>query len=311
PEAFTIALLAGIESLLCAVVADGMTGDRHNSNTELLAQGVANIVSVCFGGIAATGALARTATNIRAGARSPLSGMIHAGVLLLIMWVAAPLATAIPMATLAAILVVVAFNMAELDHFRRMFKAPRSDALVMIVTFLLTVAVDLTLAVQVGVVLAALLFMRRMMEVTSITSARPFPLEHPGEEEGDLNPMSGLVIPEGVELFEINGPFFFGVADRLKDVMDTLEAPPRVFILRMRHVPAMDATGLSALAEFHDKCRRGGTWLVLSGVNPQPAHAMKKSGLLQNIGVENVTLDILHALTRAQTLMTSPERASD
>jgi SulP family sulfate permease len=303
PEAFTIAILAAIESLLCAVVADGMIGDRHDSNTELIGQGLANIGSALFGGLPATGALARTATNIKSGGRSPVAGLVHALTLLAIMALAAPLAVHVPLACLAGILVIVAWNMSELDHFRAMFRAPRSDALTMVVTFVLTVAVDLTLAVQVGIVLAALLFMRRMTEVTQVAALRASDggaiAESPDDDDRDK--LSEL--PPQVEVYEINGPFFFGVADRLKDVLAELEAPPQVFILRLRRVPAIDATGLEALAEFYEKCRRQGSTLVLSGVNPQPQRALERSGLLTRIGAQHVHPHIDAALAHARALL--------
>jgi SulP family sulfate permease len=302
PDALTIALLAAIESLLCAVAADGMTGDRHRSNTELFGQGVANALSSLFGGIPATGAIARTATSIKSGARSPVAGLIHAVVLLGIMLAAAPLASLIPLAVLAAILIVVAYNMAEIDHFRHMFRMPRSDALVMLVTFGLTVIVDLTLAVQVGVVLAALLFMRRMTEVTQIGQASLFEAER-ADEEDDPDATRNKVVPPGVEVYEIDGPFFFGVADRLRDELRALEKPPKVFVLRMRKVPAIDATGMTALSEFAEKCRRDGMWLVLSGVQEQPRKALERSGLDEIIGPENIYPHIDLALARARDLI--------
>jgi SulP family sulfate permease len=303
PDALTIAMLAAIESLLCAVAADGMTGDRHRSNTELFGQGVANVLSTLFGGIPTTGALARTATSIKSGAASPVAGMVHALTLLVVTLAAAPLATLIPLSALAAILVVVAWNMSEIDHFRHMFKAPRSDALVMLVTFGLTVAVDLTLAVQVGVVLAALLFMHRMSEVTQVGTAALLDLENGEETEDDPDATRNKIVPPGVEVYEINGPFFFGVADRLQDELSSFESPPQVFVLRMRRVPAIDATGMQALKKFAEKCRRDGMWLVLSGVQAQPRQAIAKAGLDEVIGPENIHPHIDLALARARDLV--------
>jgi SulP family sulfate permease len=303
PDALTIALLAAIESLLCAVAADGMTGDRHRSNTELFGQGVSNVLSSLFGGLPATGAIARTATSIKSGARSPVAGLIHAVTLLAILLTAAPLAGLIPLAVLAAILVVVAYNMSEIDHFRHMFRMPRSDALVMIVTFGLTVVVDLTVAVQVGVVLAALLFMRRMSEVTQVGAASLFEMENGTDEADDPDATKNKKVPPGVEVYEINGPFFFGVADRLKDELRNVAKPPKVFVLRMRRVPAIDATGMTALGALAEKCRRDGVWLVLSGVQAQPRRAMERSGLDETIGPENIHPHIDAALARAQDLI--------
>ncbi len=312
PDAVTVALLAAIESLLSAVVADGMTGDQHKPGAELLGQGVANIVSVCFGGIPATGAIARTATNIRAGARTPFAGMVHALTLLTFMLVAAPLAKAIPLPALAALLILVSYNMSEIEKFKHLLTAPRSDVLVLLTTFLLTVLIDLTAAVEAGIVLAALLFMRRMTEVTSIN---PLSWEQTAEsavgavpEAGDPEALSKLTVPPGVELYEINGPFFFGVADRLKGMLDLFERPPRVFILRMRHVPALDATGLYALDVFASRCRKKGTVVVLSGVQQQPRQVMEKMGFDKALGSENICGHIDEALQRAQQIVATPRR---
>ena len=298
PDAITIAALAAIESLLSAVVADGMTGDSHKPNAELLAQGVANIGSVLFGGIPATGAIARTATNIRAGARTPLSGLVHALTLLGFMILAAPLVGRIPLVALAAVLVIVAWNMSELDKFRAIFRAPRSDTTVLLVTFALTVLIDLNVAIQVGLLLAALLFMKRMIQVGKVG-----PVDWLGHEEMDpANLALRLELP-GVEIYEIHGPFFFGIADRLKHVLEGIQRPPRAFILRMRHVPAIDATGLHALRLFHDRCRRRGTVLILSGVQEQPRRALHKAGLFGRLGAENVCDSIDIALDRARAVI--------
>jgi SulP family sulfate permease len=311
PDAVTIALLAGIESLLSAVVADGMTGDRHDSNMELVAEGAANIASVIFGGIPATGAIARTATNIKSGAFSPVAGIVHAAVLLLFVLALAPLASLIPLASLAAVLIVVAWNMSEIEKFVSLLRAPKSDVTVMLLTFLLTLVMDLTVAVQVGVLLAALLFMKRMTDVTRFGAPeRVFedgmdgPVGRSGADTGtDTDAISLRTIPRGVEVYEINGPFFFGVADRLKHVLSEIERPPAVFILRMRHVHAIDATGLNALEIFHKMCRRQRIALVLSGVQPQPAKAIAKMGLDEVIGQENIRKNIDDALARANELL--------
>jgi SulP family sulfate permease len=305
PEAMTIALLCAIESLLCAVVADGMIGGRHKSNCELVAQGVANIASIIFGGIPATGVIARTAANAKCGGRTPLAGMVHSAALLLMMLLLAPYAGRIPLAVLAAILVMVAWNMAEIDHFKSILRAPRADMLVLLTTFGLTVLTDLTKGVAIGMILAAMLFMKRMADVTNVSAVRD-EIDEAGDEfadEADPNSILRRDVPAGVEVYEINGPFFFGVADRLKDTLKGLERPPRVFILRMRRVPAVDATGMHALDEFHDKCRRQGTQLLLSGVHAQPIFAMTQYGLVEKIGVDNMFDNIDEALNRARALV--------
>jgi sulfate permease, SulP family len=305
PEATTIALLCAIESLLCAVVADGMIGGRHKSNCELVAQGVANISSIIFGGIPCSGVIARTAANVKSGGRTPLAGMVHSVTLLVLMVLLAPYASQIPLAVLAAILVMVAWNMAEIDHFKSIFRAPRADMAVLLTTFGLTVLTDLTKGVGVGMILAALLFMKRMTEVTNVGAVRN-ELDEAGDEFADQSDPYSLAIrdiPPGVEVYEINGPFFFGVADRLKDTLKTLERPPRVFIFRMRRVPAIDATGMHALDELHHKCRKQGTQLLLSGVHAQPMVAMTQYGLVEKIGVENMLGNIDEALTRAREIL--------
>lgn len=306
PDAMTIAMLCAIESLLSAVVADGMTGYRHKSDCELIGQGVANIASAFFWGLPATGAIARTAANIKSGAKTPVAGMVHAVVLVLFMLTLAPLAKLIPLSALAAVLLMVAWNMSEIDHFRSLLKTPRSDVAVLLTTFGLTVFTDLTIAVGVGMVLASMLFMKRMAEVSNISSLRR---EMNGNdydappEEVDPDTIVTREVPPDVEVFEINGPFFFGVADRLKDTLNTLERPPRVFVLRMRQVPAIDATGLHALEEFHAKCTRQGTVVVLSGVHSQPREALRRVGLDERIGRENVTPHIDLALKRAREVV--------
>ncbi len=281
--AFTIAFLGGVESLLCAVVADGMTGRRHRSNAELLSQGIANFASVCFGGLPVTGAIARTATSIRAGARSPLAGMLHAVFLLAFMMVAAPLASYVPLASLAAVLVIVAWNMSEQHKLRHMLAtAPVGERAVLLVTFALTVLVDLTLAIEVGVVLAAILFMHGMAEAVSLTQdgARvivPDVDDLTAPQPGRYSQRDAL--PEGVEVFQLRGPLFFGAAGRLADVMDTLPRMPRHFILRMREVPFIDSTGVAALADFVRRCRAAGTHVVVTGIQPQPRAVMARMGL--------------------------------
>lgn len=295
--ALTIALLAGIESLLSAVVADGMTGRRHRSNMELMAQGIANIVSPIFGGIPATGAIARTATNIKNGGKTPIAGIIHAITIMLIFIFFGKWASMIPMATLAGILIVVAYHMSEMHLFIRLFKGPKSDILVLLCTFLLTVLVDLTVAIEVGVILAAFLFMRRMIEVSSIKSF--------SEDEDILDP-EGIHredVPEGIEIFEINGPFFFGAADKFKDTLVQLKKRPRVLILRLRFVPAIDATGLSALEELLRKAKKSNMEILFSGVHAQPLHALKNAGIITRIGEDHFHWDIKDCIAFAQTLL--------
>ncbi len=305
PAAVTIALLAGIESLLSAIVADGMTGDHHNSNTELVAQGLANIASVSMGGIPATGAIARTATNIKAGAFSPVSGIVHALFLVAFVYLLAPLASYIPLASLAGVLVVVAYDMSEPHRFKRLFKAPKSDVVVMLLTFGLTVLVDLTVAVWVGVVLASLLFMRRMSELTGIHRT----LELVGDGTAEVLPKelhpdtSELDVPEGVDVYEIDGPFFFGCADRLNAIVRAMHKPPVVLILRMRHVPAIDATAVNSLEALHDKCRKRHVTIVLSGVRTQPMATLKRLGADLLFGQENITENIYQALDRARGII--------
>jgi len=302
PSAFTVGLLAAIESLLSATVADGMTGGRHRSNIELIGQGAANIGSAFFGGIPATGAIARTVTNIKSGAKTPIAGIIHAISLALMLLFLAPLAKMIPLAGLAGILVVVSYNMSEAKHFIGLLKAPGSDVMVLLTTFALTIFVDLTVAVEVGIVLAALLFIRRMSEVTNIGMITR---EISGnlDDEEDPNSISVRVVPPGVEVFEIQGPFFFGAADRFKDAIRTIEKSVPVIILRIRNVPAIDATGLHMLKEFLHQCKSESTTLVLSGVHKQPLYAMRKSGLLGEIGENNITANIDDALNRAREIL--------
>jgi len=302
PSALTIALLGAIESLLSAVVADGMTGDRHRSNMELVAQGAANFITPFFGGIPATGAIARTATNIKNGGRTPFAGIIHALTLLLILLFFGRWTAYIPMAALAAVLLVVAYNMSEWRLFLRLFKCPRSDRAVLLITFLLTVFLDLTIAIQTGVVLAAFLFIRRMEETAVI---KPFSDEEAAEESPET-----LQIPKGVEVFEINGPFFFGAAHKFKDTLSTVENKPKVLILRMRHVPAMDATGLYALETLVRQTRRDGTVLLLSGIQRQPAKLLVRSGLADQIGREHIHKKMQQALEHARRLSSAGESAA-
>src|SRR5205814_1097701 len=298
--AFTIALLAAIESLLSAVVADGMIGGRHRSNMELVAQGIANIASPLFGGMPATGAIARTATNVKNGGRTPVAGMTHALTLLLITLFFGRWAGLIPLATLAAILVVVAFHMSEWRTFVSEFRAPKSDVAVLLTTFLLTVLVDLTVAIEVGMVLAAFLFMRRMAEVTNISVLTHEFTDPVDDFEGDPNAVRRRAIPDGVQVYEITGPFFFGAAETFKDRVGNVGEKPKVLILRMRHVPAIDSTGLHALRELIQRSRREGTLVILSDVHAQPVVALERSGLYDDLGEENIHGNIDDALNRAR-----------
>jgi SulP family sulfate permease len=306
--AFTIALLAAIESLLSAVVADGMIGTRHKSNMELVAQGVANIASPIFGGIPATGAIARTATNIRTGGRTPLAGITHSVTLLLILVFLGKWAAMVPLASLAAILVVVSYHMSEWRSFAGLLRAPRSDLIVLLLTFALTIFVDLTVAVQVGIVAASLLFMKRMSDITNIeviTSEMRDPTEDPGEISlwrKKRKIVGGHVIPPGVEVYEVNGPFFFGVANKLEDVLGEIDKPPRVFILRMRNVPAIDATGMYALERLASRSHAQGTKLILCEVRDQPLRAIKRAKKLE----EHVVANFEDALALTDTIVAKP-----
>jgi SulP family sulfate permease len=312
--AFTIALLAGIESLLSAVVADGMIGGRHRSNMELVAQGIANIASPIMGGIPATGAIARTATNVKNGARTPVAGIVHALTLLVITLAAGRWAALIPMATLAAILVVVAYHMSEWRAFRVELRSPRSDVAVLLVTFALTVFVDLTVAIEVGMVLAAFLFIRRMAEVTNINAVTR-ELEDDLSEQvytGDAS-MSRRRVPPGVEVYEINGPFFFGAAERFKDTLARVSGKPKVLIIRMRNVLSLDSTGMQALKDVVKRSRGDGTVVLLSDVHVQPMASLHSSHVIEEIGRENLFGDIDQALEAARRVVekqsvTQPQR---
>ena len=279
PSSFTIAFLAGVESLLSAVVADGMIGGRHRSNCELVAQGAANVASALFGGLPATGALARTATNVRSGARSPIAGMLHAAFLLVFMLVLAPWMSYIPLAALAAALVIVAWNMAEIESFRHLMTGPVGDRAVLLLTFALTVVFDLTVAIEVGLVLAAFLFMHRMSEVVAIGSDVTLLDEDADDFAGARQPSQRADLPPGVEVFQVSGPLFFAVANRLDDVLNQFPQAPRVFILRVRLVPLIDASGVAALRQLLERCRRHGTRVILSGLREQPRAILAQMGL--------------------------------
>jgi SulP family sulfate permease len=277
-----------------------MTGRRHRSDMEIVAQGVANIASPLFGGIPATGAIARTATNINNGGKTPIAGIVHALTLLMLMMVFGRWAALIPMATLAGILLVVAGNMSEWRYFLKLLHSPKSDVLVMVNAFLLTVVVDLTIAIQVGVVMSALLFMRRMADVTQ-AGYLPRLLEE--DEISDPGALVHREVPEGVAVFEINGPFFFGAADKFKTAINRIDKAPKVLILRLRQVPAIDATALHALEDVCIRSHKSGTHLVLSGVQPAPLATLAKAGIIDLVGRDNITGHIDEALARARDLL--------
>jgi len=303
--ALAIAALGAVESLLSAVVADGMIGGRHRSNMELVAQGVANVVAPLFGGIPATGAIARTATNVKSGGRTPVAGIVHAVTLLVITLFFGRLAALIPLATLAAIVAWVAYRMADWPVFRSELTAPRSDALVMVTTFLLTVLVDLTTGIGVGMVLASFLFMKRMAEVTNVrVVSDEFQEPRPGADQ------SGAIyrrrVPKGVEVYEINGPFFFGAAEKFKDTLSEVSRKPLVLIVRMRNVPAIDSTALHALQDLVRRTRRDKTLVYLSDVHAQPLVALQHSDLLDEIGEQCVFGNIDDALAAARRQLGLP-----
>jgi SulP family sulfate permease len=309
---FTVALLAGIESLLSAVVADGMIGTRHKANMELVAQGVANVGSAVFGGIPATGAIARTATNIRTGGRTPIAGITHALTLLLILVFLGRWAAMVPLAALAAILVVVAYHMSEWRSFAGLLRAPRSDLVVLLVTFGLTIFVDLTIAVQVGIVVASLLFMKRMSDITHIQEITG-DLRDTGEDPGEITQVrkrkkfvGGYEIPAGVEVYAVNGPFFFGAAAKLEDVISEIAKPPKVFILRMKNVPAIDATGIYALERMAKRCQHQKTVLILTEIREQPLRAIVRARKLEFFGGrENLAKNLDIALERARQVLSA------
>jgi SulP family sulfate permease len=296
--AFTIAMLGSIESLLSAVVADGMIGGNHRSNTELIAQGIANMCSSIFGGIPVTGAIARTATNIKNGGRTPVAGIIHAITLLIIMLFVGQWAALIPMATLGGILVIVAWNMSEVHSFLFVLKGSKSDATVLLATFFLTVFVDLTVAIEIGMILAAFLFMRKMMQTSSVQQTGALA----DEKTDDLS--NGDALPEGVDVFEINGPLFFGAAYKFRDTMKLIESPARVLIIRMDHVPVIDATGIRVLKDVYDELNKKGSKMILSEISSeQVTDELQKARLLFRIGKGNITASFENALKRANEIL--------
>ncbi len=301
PAAFTIAILGAIESLLSATVADGVTGDKHNSNMELIAQGAANLVVPFFGGIPATGAIARTMTNINNGGRTPVAGLIHAVVLLLILLFLGPLTKHIPMACLAGVLVIVSYNMSEWRTFRSLLKNSKADVAVLLTTFILTVIFDLTIAIELGLLLAMLLFMKRMSETTKVSVVKDrIDLSSEGEiyhEDEKLD------LRKGVEVYEIDGPFFFGIANKFDECMKVLGDKPKVRIIRMRKVPFMDTTGLHNLESLYRLSDKEKIRIVLSGVNEQVRKVLEKSDLYHRIGEENVCSNINEALQKANSYL--------
>lgn len=301
PAAFTIAMLGAIESLLSATVADGVIGDKHHSNTELIAQGIANIIAPIFGGIPATGAIARTMTNINNGGRTPVAGIIHAIVLLLILLFLGNLTKHIPMACLAGVLVIVAYNMSEWRTFKSLLKGQKSDVAVLIATFLLTVIFDLTIAIELGLVLAVVLFLRRISESTQISIFK-HDIEEAEYIEGNTE-AEKLVLPKGVEVYEIEGPFFFGVANKFEETMKMLGDKPKVRIIRMRKVPFIDSTGINNLKSLIRMSVKDKTKILLSGVNDQVQSALEKGGIATQIGKENICSNITDALARAEEII--------
>ena len=296
PDALTIAVLAAVESLLSCVVADGMIGSRHNSNMELVAQGAGNICSALFGGIPATGAIARTAANIKNGGRTPIAGMVHAVVLLAVLLVLMPYASLIPMPTIAAILFIVAYNMSEWRDFVSIIKqSPKSDTLILIVTFVLTVAFDLVVAICVGIILSTVMFMKRMSDVTDAYGWKEF------DENNDSDSVKLKKIPDGAMVYEITGPIFFGASTKIANVIKTSDK--KVIIIRMRSVPAIDATGIHSFESIIKACRQKNITLIMSHVNNQPMKVLKKSGMYKDIGKENICENIDKALARAAEIL--------
>jgi SulP family sulfate permease len=295
--AVTVAMLGAIESLMSAMVADKMSGDRHNSNMELVAQGIANIASPLFGGLPATGAIARTATNVRAGARTPVAGVVHAATLLLILWFAAPLARHIPLAALAALLMAVAYNMGEWAEIPDLLRLTKTDVAVWLVTLSLTVFADLTVAVGVGMVLAALLFIHRVAETTTVTAVTDEYVR-----EGHVHSLQNKAIPAYVKIFRIHGPFLFGATDKLRPILDHVDALPEIVVLRLRNMTALDGTGLHAIEQLADVLHASGRTLVLCGARQQPARVMARAGFHRHVGLENVCANVEDALARARAI---------
>lgn len=297
PSAFTVAMLAAVESLLSAVVADGMTGDTHNSNVELVAQGIANLASPLFGGIPATGAIARTATNIRSGARTPVAGMVHALTLLAILLVAAPLARYVPLATLAAVLFVVSYNMGELREIGTILKLSKTDIAVWMTTFALTLFADLTVAVGVGMALAALLYIYRIAETTTVAT-----VTHEYLREGMAHVLQDKEIPPNTTILRIHGPFLFGTTERLVEATRDLNKFDTIVVLRLRNMTALDATGLHAIEQFANRLHKSGRTLLLCGAREQPARLLAQADFVDHVGKENILPHVQAALERARQI---------
>jgi SulP family sulfate permease len=306
PSALTVALLAAVESLLSATVADSMTGDRHNSNAELMAQGVANLVAPLVGGIPVTGAIARTATNFRSGARSPIAGLVHAATLLVVVFLLAPLAASVPLATLSAVLFVVAYNMGEWREIPRMWRLDWAAKSVWLITFALTVMADLTIAVEVGMALAALLYIYRVTDTTSVATVTPEYIE-----DGRAHVLQDKHVPSYVTILRIHGPFLFGMTDKLADVTANLSQFSPIVILRLRNMTAIDATGLHALEVFNDRLKTSGRRLILCGARHQPAQFLHQAEFIDHVGANNIVAHVQAALARAQQVYSSRSDAGD
>jgi len=301
PVAVTIAILGSIESLLSATVADGVIGDKHDSNTELIAQGLANIASPLFGGIPATGAIARTMTNINNGGKTPISGIIHACVLLLILLFLMPLAKYIPMACLAGVLVIVSYNMSEWRTFKQLLRGTKSDVSVLLITFFLTIIFDLTIAIEIGLLIACLLFMKRVAETTKISINTD--IIDPSAQTDMVVKDNHLVIKKGIEVYEIDGPYFFGIANRFEEIMIRQHHHPKVRVIRMRHVPFIDSTGLYNFTNFVKKCREEHIMIVLSGVNEKVHETLKNGGFYDLMEEKNICDNINEALKKAEEIL--------
>ena len=304
PTAMVIAVLGAIESLLSATVADGVCGDHHNSNQELIGQGVANICTPLFGGIPCTGAIARTMTNINNGGRTPVAGIVHAIVLLVIFLVLMPLAAYIPMSCLAGVLVIVSYNMSGWRTFMQLMKNPKSDVIVLLITFFLTVVFDLTIAIEVGLLIACLLFMKRMAESTQIKVIAD-EIDPNDETDAEVHE-EHLIIPKGVEVYEINGPYFFGIANKFEELMAAMENHPKVRVIRMRRVPFIDSTGIHNLQNLCEMSHREGTHIVLSGVTPNVYSVLEHNGFCKLLGKDHICPNINVALDRASAIVKRP-----
>ncbi len=307
PSAFTIAFLGAVESLLSAVVADGMIDGQHRSNCELVAQGIANGASALVGGLPATGAIVRTATNVRAGARSPVAGMAHAVFILIFVVIAAPLANRVPLPAMAALLMIVAWNMSEIERIRQLLRSPLGDRLVLLVTFVLTVTVDLTVAVQVGVVLAAFLFMHRMSEIVALESHVELVERDQDDFDRPRPAHERTTLPADVEAYRVSGPLFFAVANRIDDVLRAFGRKPRVFILRLSRVPLIDASGATAMINLLARCRRDGIALIFTGLQPQPARILRDMGVLPDGSTLRYADDFAQALTMLPVTADKPQ----